>query len=350
MNPPLGTVVFDCVPSGWLVGIDLQFFNTTSVLKGIKLIPDGVHVIHFAQDQSSIRSGFYVNVKEGDVIIISWDDKQEKLRINEEIGELNVSKELSKLPDYYLYMIKYPDDKDWFELVKFIDFNQVEYILQKRCYVDSVLTSTDENNLLLDVLTKSSKNRNLVKDPIINSIIDQSSEEMRYSIIDLNNTIRPNSSIQEKTVDSLDKSWFLNQLLIVNYNSNYKLLLSELQLGYLNMIIFANYSSSIQWLKIIRTLLNCKEIIVEKFELFNSFLNLLYFQFMKFPDEYMDQFIDEEFLIRSISEFEYTIKELNLHKLVKVLINLKHLLNSKFGILIQGLVEDDDELPTIVEL
>jgi A1 cistron-splicing factor AAR2 len=348
-RPPQTTVIFSNFPNDWIVGIDLQFFNTNSILRGIKLIPDGVHIVHFAKDQASIRSGFYINATESQVVILQWDSSSEKMLVNEEIGELNVSKELSKLPEYYPYMINYPKDEYWDNLTEYISWKQLEYILPKNQYIDSVITSTDENNLLMETLKKSAKNRNLANDPIVNSIIDQSDEEIKYSLIDLNETIRPNSTSEEKTKDALDKSWFLEQMLIKNYSSNYRLLLSEFQLSFLNMIIFANYSSSIQWLKILRILLNCAEIVPQQEGLFSAFLDLLYIQFLKFPDEYVDQFIEEDFLKVSISEFDYKLREMNLHKLVKKVISLKSLLSESFGILIQGLVEDDDDLPVVVD-
>jgi len=349
-SPPRTTIIFNNIPSDWIVGIDLQFFNTNHILKGIKLIPDGIHIIHFAKDQSSIRHGFYINAKEGDVIICYWDEKEEKMLIDEEIGELNITKEMSKLSEYYAFMISYPPDADWKKLTKYINYGQVSYILPRGKRIDSVLTSTDENNLLLETLHKNAESRNLAKDPIINSIIDQSDEEIKYTLIDLNKTIRPNGNAAERTKDSLDKSWFCKQLLASGYNSNEDMLLSEFQQAFLNMIIFANYSSSIQWLKFIKIALNCKELLKEKCHFFEKFLEVLYLQFQKFQEDYMDEFISEDFLDTTISEFEYTVKEMELRPLIKRIIDIKVLLTEKFGISIKGLIEDDEEAPVIVDV
>lgn len=348
-TPPRTTVIFSNIPNGWLTGIDLQFFNTNNILKGIKLIPDGIHILHFAKDQSSVRHGFYINAKEGDVIICYWDEEKEKILVDDEIGELNVSKELSKLSDYYSYMISHPPDPEWKKLTEYINFGQVNYILPRGKRIDSVITSSDENNLLLDALQKSAQSRDLARDPIINSIIDQSDEEIKYTLIDLNKTIRTDGGPAEKTKDSLDKSWFLKHLLVSGYNSNEELLLSEFQQAFLNMVIFANYSSSIQWLKFIRVMLNCKEILQEKTWFFETFLDILNYQFQKFQEDYMDEFISEEFLASTISEFEYTVKEQEIRPLIKKIIDLKNLLTMKFGISINGLVEDEEELPVFVD-
>lgn len=349
-TPPRTTIIFSNIPQDWLVGIDLQFFNTNHILKGIKLVPDGIHIVHFAKDQSSIRHGFYINAKEGDVIICYWDEKDEKILVDDEIGELNITKEMSKLSDYYSFMISYPPDPEWKKLTQYINFGQVNYILPRGKRIDSVLTSSDENNLLLDALQKSATSRNLTQDPIINSIIDQSDEEIKYTLIDLNKTIRPDGSASEKTKDSLDKSWFLNQLLVSGYNSNEEMLLSEFQQAFLNMIIFANYSSSIQWLKFIKVIMNCKEILNGRLIFFEKFLDVLIVQFGKFQEDYMDEFISEDFLDTTISELEYTVKEQELRPLIKKTIELKNLLLVKFGITIQGLMEDEEEAPVVVDI
>ena len=42
-----GTFVFVGVPTGTQVGIDLQTWNAGDKFKGIKMIPPGLHFIHF---------------------------------------------------------------------------------------------------------------------------------------------------------------------------------------------------------------------------------------------------------------------------------------------------------------
>ncbi|KAH3676012.1 hypothetical protein WICMUC_002308 [Wickerhamomyces mucosus] len=345
------TVIFSNFPNDWIVGIDLQFFNSSHLLRGIKLIPDGIHVVHFAQDSNSIRSGFYFEAKENEVIILYWNEKDEKMYITEELGELNVSKELSKLPQSYPYMIQYPEDQSWEKLTNSINIGQVNYILPHKKRIDSVITSIDENNLLLDALQKSAQNRNLSKDPIIDSIIDQTNEEIKYTLIDFNKSIRPNSTPEQKTRDALDKTWFLNHTLITSYNSIEILLLSEFQQSFLNMVIFANYSSSIQWLKFLKIFFNCKDILNEKPDFFNSWIDIINLQFEKIPEDYFNDFIEEEFIKKSIGEFDYTVKELNIHRLVKKTMYMKSIIESRFGIIIQGIDdEEDEEGPVIVEL
>jgi A1 cistron-splicing factor AAR2 len=349
-SPPRTTLIFDNFPTDWTVGVDLHFFNTNNLLKGIKLIPQGIHVVHWAQDPNSIRSGYFFEAHEGDVIVLYWDSQNETMHVGDEVGELNIRKQMDNVSGFYPYMIAYPGDvTKWRDLTRYVKWSQVEYILPK-CHIDSVMTSSDENNLLLKTLQQHSKDRNIANDPIVNSIIDQSDIELKFTIIDLEKRVRPNSSPEEKTKDALDKSWFLKQLLISGYNNSDDTLLGEFELSFINMVIFANYSSSTQWLKILRISLNCKDLVARRSQLFLKLMNQFYLMLTHLPEEYMDEFIDESFLETYVGEFDYTVKELGLHSLVKVVIDIKALLLSKFGINVDGLINDEDDDPVVVDI
>ncbi|ODV71113.1 U5 snRNP complex subunit AAR2 CYBJADRAFT_51757 [Cyberlindnera jadinii NRRL Y-1542] len=351
MSRPLRTtIVMDNIPSDWIIGIDFNFFNSNSILRGIKLIGQGLHVVHWAQDSSSIRSGYYFNAQEGDVLVMYWDTANETMLIGDEVGEVNIKRHMESLSQYYPYMVGYPNGvSQWLRQVRHLKWNQVEYILPHG-RIDSVVTSTDENNLLLKTLQSYSKNKNISNDPIVNSIIDQSDVELKFTLIDLSSQIRPNSSPEQKTKDSLDSSWFVRTLLVTGFNNNEDSLMGEFELAYVNMVIFANYSCSVQWLKIMKVMLNCKELVSERVSLFDKFVSQLYAMFEQFPEEYFTEFVDDSFLETNVGEFDFTVKELGLHALVRKVIDLKQLLSLRFGVVIQGLVEDDEDGPVIVDL
>ncbi|KAH3688372.1 hypothetical protein WICPIJ_000640 [Wickerhamomyces pijperi] len=336
-NPPKCTLVLSNIPRTFTLGIDLQFFNSNDLLKGIKLIPKGLHVFHYQPDQNSIRTGFYFEAKENEVIICYWDAKEEKLLVGgDEVGELNITKEMTKLPEYYSFMIVYPEQESsltkWQSLVSHLSSSQLQYVLPRGNSIDSTLTSTQENNLLLQTLHQSAELRTMApsKDPILNSVIDQSDLELKYTPIEMKDSIRPNSTPQEKTIDGLDKSWYLGHLLKTQYNTSQHTILGETQLCYLNFIIFANHSSLQQWLKLQHIISNCSEIIISQMPMYQSFLHLMILQYENLPQEYFQEFIEVKFIKKSIAELELNCKEQNLHSLVKLIWNWKDVLREKF--------------------
>lgn len=354
-TPPQCTFVLSNIPSTFTLGIDLQFFNSNDLLKGIKLIPQGLHVFHYQPDQNSIRTGFYFEAQDHDVIICYWDSKEEKLLVgSEEVGELNITKEMDKLPEYYSFMIAYPEPEQtslstWKALTSHLSLSQLEYVLPKGNTIDSTLTSTQENNHLLQTLHQSAQIRTSTpsKDPILNSIIDQSSNEVKYTEIDLRQSIRPNSTASEKTKDGIDKSWYLNHLLTTQYNTNRHTLLGEIQLTYLNFLIFANHASLQQWLKLQHVLCHCDDILRMKMELYQSFLELMCVQYENLPEEYFNEFVEDKFMRKCCIELEWGCKENNLHVLVKLVWKWKDVLRERFGLSFEnrgasGLDFDDD--------
>lgn len=47
-QPPKTTLILYNIPDQCLLGIDLQFFTATIDFNGIKVIPDGIHVLHWS--------------------------------------------------------------------------------------------------------------------------------------------------------------------------------------------------------------------------------------------------------------------------------------------------------------
>jgi hypothetical protein len=89
--PPLTTVICLNVPDGWLFGVDLQFFQTTPQFRGVKAIPNGVHVVHWGVDQQNVRSGHFFVAEDQNVVILRWNKEKEEMEIGDEIGELDIS-------------------------------------------------------------------------------------------------------------------------------------------------------------------------------------------------------------------------------------------------------------------
>ncbi|CAD6211775.1 GSCOCG00003826001-RA-CDS [Cotesia congregata] len=75
-----GTLVVMDMPPGTDFGIDLKSWTTGSNFKGIKMIPPGLHFIHYSAkdefNESAPRVGFFHIFKEQDFIVKRWDNKE----------------------------------------------------------------------------------------------------------------------------------------------------------------------------------------------------------------------------------------------------------------------------------
>lgn len=353
-------VVFSNVPEGWLVGIDFHFFNTNEVLRGVKNIESGIHVVHFGRDITSVRTGFWVQCDDDQVHVVYYDAQNEEFLCGDQVGEINLAREKAKLYEYLPFMVSYVADSSWVELTSHLDLDQIKFILNNGFKIDTAMTSTEENSLLLQALAQSSNNRNLPNDPVVSSIIDQSDQEIKYSQIETDKlkTIRPNGSQQEKTLDSLDKSWYFAQFLLVHYNSSFPKFYCELEFCFLNFVIFGNFSSFYQWEKMLTLVFKSFKFDASNLTFFKQFLHILVLQFRKLPDEYSSDFVNQRQLVKLVNDSEIELEE----AAVAELSELKAVLSDKLGISFQpsehqgdeddgsGEDYDDDELPVVVEL
>lgn len=299
MKPPQSTILFKDVPSNttnWLVGIDTKFFNINQLLKGIKLIPDGLHFVHYSIPstsspetalESSIRYGFWIHC-DNDVIVLRWNVGTENFDIiteNDPEEALNYSKYVSDLGEVYPYTVLYPgNEANWKELIKYIDMEVVQefFPFQNDHYsqeINTITPSKEENMVLMDQLQQRSAKLDT---------LDQSESELKYTIIQfMMNRKKPEEpkAVESISNDFLDKSWYLDQL----YGNDLDLLLGELQLSFIAFIILGNFCSGMQWLNIIKLLLMSKGFMTSSLSFNLKFLTVFDLQLQVLPDEYIGE-------------------------------------------------------------
>lgn len=308
-KPPQTTIVFENLPQNaginqWLMGIDTQFFNINKVFRGIKLIPSGVHLLHYScppetndttKDEistesitsASSRYGFWFECNENDVLVVRWEEELERLVIvnqEDELEQLNYSKCLDKIGEMYTFMVSYPENKEvWFNnLTSCIDF---EIILEFLPFdtdsysgeVNTMMPSKEENMVLLDALER--------RDPQIRpKFEDQSNMELKYTIIQFKINKESGLPITDVTHNFLDKSWYLNQL----YGNDLDLMLGELQLCFIQFIVLGNFCSGLQWLNILKLILMSKDFVESSQRIALNFLKVFQSQLETLPKEYLN--------------------------------------------------------------
>ncbi|XP_055618718.1 protein AAR2 homolog [Toxorhynchites rutilus septentrionalis] len=111
------------VPVGTEFGIDERTFIVGENFRGVKMIPDGVHVIYCASQgpygDSAPRVGFTHFFKAGEIVIREWDNEKEELRCRTR-GDAELEKSRIKLNlchlDKYLAPYDYTGLPKWKQL------------------------------------------------------------------------------------------------------------------------------------------------------------------------------------------------------------------------------------------
>lgn len=282
-TPPDTTVLFANLPllsSAWLMGIDLQFFNLNRVFKGIKSIPEGMHLVHYSElvdteahqgGASALRYGNWIRCTEGTVHVFFWNEESSQLLVVD--GTLlDYSKAIANLGEDYKYMVSYPGrGSEWSELTSLVDYEVIEEFLPIQNgtgVVSTIMPSREERMALTDVLNRDRK------------VTTTQEDEIGYTIIQFQRHRREKTG-HELTMDHLDKSWYLEEL----FGHDMELLVAELQLSFVNFVAIGSFCSGMQWLLLAKLVLFSQSWLLDHRLFLVRFLQLLRLQLQQLPSE-----------------------------------------------------------------
>lgn len=81
------------VPEGTEFGIDFKSWNVGEKFRGLKMIPKGIHYIYYSAvnnyQETSFRSGFFHNFRQGEFVVKKWDKEKEEISL-EEVSETEI--------------------------------------------------------------------------------------------------------------------------------------------------------------------------------------------------------------------------------------------------------------------
>lgn len=271
--PPLGTLLVDHVPElgpGAVVGIDSQFFSVNNVFKGVKLIPKGLHFLHYSRtldEGSAVRYGWWFHCDDHQVI--AWNMQSESALASP------TALHLQDLGRFYPYMVEYPEDRHrWAQLTSFLDLAAVHgYLASPESAVSTATPLLEENMVLLDVLRR--------RDPG-QSFLHTHRDELRYTIVQTH-VRRDAAPAADVTGDFLDRSWYLHKL----FGHDVTILLAEVQLCFVHFLVLANMCSLTQWTALLALILRSRRFLDHHPDFCCSFLRVFEAQVALFPEEYM---------------------------------------------------------------
>lgn len=120
-----GTFVFLNVPKGTEFGIDMKVWNTDENFRGIKMIPPGLHFVHYSAvsktGEQAPRSGFFYNFKKSELVAKMYDQKAEDIS-STPIADSEIVKLKENLMGLDKFLGPYPYDirDTWVSLINHI--------------------------------------------------------------------------------------------------------------------------------------------------------------------------------------------------------------------------------------
>jgi A1 cistron-splicing factor AAR2 len=241
-------------------------------------------------------------------------------------------------------MVKYPESDNWNDLSNCIKGSNLSNSLAAT--VTSTSTTREENEILKKSLYESASSRaekagtTVEDDKIVQSLVDQP-DALVFQDIDLKHSYKEGQIGCERTKNLLDKSWYLNNIVLKTISFDY--LLGELQLGFLLMLLLANFSSAQQWLKIVDLLTRCESDLQHNPTRYSRFVKIISSQLNNCPQEYIESFLEPPRLEKAFSNFYADSPCLtNMNQLKSTL--------QRIGIQLSESEEDPEDQPVIVDM
>ncbi|XP_015119378.1 protein AAR2 homolog [Diachasma alloeum] len=357
-----GTIIITEVPKGTDFGIDLKSWNTGENFKGMKMIPPGLHFIHYSAvnelGELSPRVGFFHMFKEKELLVKKWSKMAEDLD-DQEVDEETVIRFRENLKDLDKFLGPYPYDmwKPWKELTSKIDNNLMERCRPLCGYVRSALELAHCDDASRPRGTQTRKRRRPVmtleekEDLLLPDMKPLPGTELRLT--ELPDKYYPDDATPtEITQHSLDSSYALN-ILFKKVREPMEII-GELQLSFVCFLVGQSWDAFEHWKKLISLICRADKTIPERRAIYVEFLRTLEIQLTHVPEDLLCDIVSSNNFVYHHLRILFSNIESNPEvdgRLKSEAVRARNRLTSKFSWDFESLQdEDDDEAPVVVAI
>lgn len=220
------------VPRGTELGIDCKSWQVGPRFKGVKMIPPGLHFLHYCSANPAScggeigpKTGLFLNLKPREILLANWDPKIEDLDFSASQNEEEVSRIRASLQDLDPFLGPYPYEvmRKWVSLTDRLS-EEVAFNLQplsgRVCAFSDVIPEVEFRH----TKDRAEQRRNdtacqSMKEGLerLPRMKQREGTELRFSDIP-QRTYPPGATPAEITRCSLDLSYALETVLEKNHN------------------------------------------------------------------------------------------------------------------------------------
>lgn len=352
------------VPTGTDIGIDMKSWNTGNNFKGIKMIPPGVHFVHYSAvnklGEMAPRIGFFHDFKEYEFLVRKWDSKEEDISL-ESIPEETIERLKDNLKELDRYLGPYPYEiwKQWKELSSRITESLVTRCSPLCGYVRSALELENCSDALRPRGGESNSKRRRSgrltmedkEEELLPNLKPKPGTELRLTEIP-DKHYPDDATPSEITRHSLDSSYVIHTILK-------KLrepveIIGEMQLTFVCFLVGQSLDAFEQWKKLVTLICGVDKAIPQYRSIYMEFLQILEIELLYVPEEVLcDIVASNNFVYHNLCKLFGNI-ESNSEvdgRLKSYAKRLQDRLTAKFLWDFSNLLEEtDDEAPVIVTL
>lgn len=350
-------LLFLNVPPGTEFGIDYTSWNTGEKFKGVKMIPGGIHFIHYSavsltQGGQAPRTGFFHFFRAREVLIKKWDPLLEDVK-DEKVSTEEVEERRKMLQelDPFLGVYPYENFKKWVSLTNEVTESLVEKISPlcgkissaAQLVPDDASRTTSERAKLKEREEVGSAEQNL---PRMHS---KPGTALRFSEIP-KQSYPEGASPAEITRHSMDKSYLLATFLASNYEREPRSILGEIQVAFVCFLIGQVYDAFEQWKRLVALLCSCETAVSDHVALYSAFIQMMHFQLKEVPSDFFVDIVSRDnFLTSTLGTFFQNVRSSQADENLKEKCRrFQQNLTKKYRWDFES--EPEDEAPVVVEL
>lgn len=384
-----GTFVFLGVPSETQFGIDMQCWNTEEDFRGVKMIPPGLHYVHYSAVSKGTgdiapRSGFMHYFHKKEFLVKMWDKKTEDLS-KEEISDESIQRLKDNLFNLDRHLAPYPYEiwQKWKLLSSQITAELAAKLAPESGMIRAsveLLSMTDAERPRGVKSSSSSISQENEKSPTKEDFSEEqiaghssakrakriTREEKEKSLLpDLKpvpgaamrfteipqDKYPPDATPEEITKHYLDQSYSL-ELMIAQHNEPLHII-GELQFSYLCFLIGHSLEAFEHWKSLVILICSCDEAIHKYRSVFFHFIRTIEVQIEEMPEDFLaDIVMNKNLVYKKLREFFRTAYVSKVDgRLLTMIERFKDNLTDKLQWDFTGLdADDEDERPVVVKL
>ncbi|XP_068453865.1 protein AAR2 homolog isoform X2 [Clinocottus analis] len=312
------TLVLLGVPLGTELGIDCKSWKVGPRFKGVKMIPPGLHFLHYSSVNSpgcggevGPKTGLFLALGPRDVLVANWDPKEEDLDFSASRDEEEVSRVRAGLRELDPFLGPYPYElmRKWVSLTDRLSeelAKNLQPLSGRVCAFSDVvpeqqLTHTEDRAAQPrnDAACRSMK-EGLERLPRMKP---REGTELRFSVVP-DRKYPPGATPAEITRCSLDQSYALEAVLRENHQLQPLDLLGELQFAFVCFLVGNVYEGFEHWKRLLALLCRSEEAMRTRSALYLGLVAVLYHQLGEIsPDFFVDIVSQSNFLTSTLQDF-----------------------------------------------
>uniref|UniRef100_A0A8C5R821 Protein AAR2 homolog n=1 Tax=Leptobrachium leishanense TaxID=445787 RepID=A0A8C5R821_9ANUR len=298
------TLVLLGVPEGTEFGIDCNSWEAGPRFRGVKMVPPGVHFIHYSvkrtggsRGETGPRTGVFMHLEQKDIRLFNWNPQDEVLVPAPEEEAEKLRLQLTSL-DPFLGPYPFDSLRHWVSLSSHIK-KEVTARLQPVCgniYAFPEVLPTEEmthtedrarHNLPRYDLECQSYKEGMARLPLMKQ---KAGTEIRFS--QLPDKMYPeNASPAEVTLHSMDLSYALG---LVALSSP-----AELQFSFVCFVLGNVYEGFEQWKNLLNLLCRAETFALQHPDMYSEVISILYHQLAQVPTDFFIDIVSQDNFLTS---------------------------------------------------